>query len=148
MDITIQPATPHQSAELSAIALKAKGHWGYSSEQLELWRSEFLTISPEYIQANHVWVATVDSPQPLGFAAVEQQGEEVMLEHLWVLPEFIGKGIGKRLFLFVATLFPRFVFTSDPHADDFYYKLGAQKIGEYTSVLQNRTLTKFEYGSR
>lgn len=147
MDIIIQPAAPHQAADLSAIAHKAKGYWGYSSEQLERWKSEFLTISPEYIEANRVWVATVDTPQPVGFAAIEQHGSEAVLEHLWILPGYIGKGIGKRLFLYVTTIVPRFVFTSDPHADEFYRKLGARKIGEYNSVLQNRTLTKFEYSS-
>ena len=144
MDITIQTAAPQQAADLSAIALKAKAYWGYSSAQLEQWKSEFLTISPEYIQANRVWVAAVDS-QPAGFAAIEQHGEEAWLDHLWVLPEYIGRGIGRKLFLHVAVAFPRFVFTSDPHADDFYHKLGARKIGEQYSVLQNRTLTKFEY---
>jgi GNAT superfamily N-acetyltransferase len=147
MDITIQLAAPHQAIDLSAIAQKAKGHWGYSSEQLERWRSEFLTISPQYIEANRVWVAMVDTRQPVGFAAIEQHGEEAVLEHLWVLPDYIGKGIGRRLFLYVATIVPRFVFTSDPHADEFYRKLGARKIGVCQSVLQNRALTKFEYVS-
>jgi GNAT superfamily N-acetyltransferase len=148
MGITIQEAAPHQAADLSAIALSAKGYWGYSREQIEQWKSEFLTISPEYIKANRVWVAAADMLQPVGFAAIEQHGEEAILEHLWVLPEYIGRGVGKRLFLHVAGIVPRFVFTSDPHADDFYYKMGAQKIGEYSSVLQQRTLTKFEYISK
>src|SRR5262245_30821945 len=131
MDITIQEALPNQATDLSDIALKAKGYWGYSSEQLDLWRTEFLTVSPEYIKANRVWVASVDGRQPVGFAAVEQHGEEAILDHLWVLPDYMGKGIGRRLFLHVAAMIPRFVFTSDPHADDFYQKLGAQKIGEH-----------------
>jgi GNAT superfamily N-acetyltransferase len=147
MAITIQAALPQQALELSEIALKAKGYWGYSRQQLEQWRSEFLTVSPEYIELNRVWVALVDQ-QPVGFAAVEQQGAEAMLDHLWVLPDYIGRGIGRRLFLHVAAMVPRFVFTSDPHADDFYRKLGAQKIGESYSVFQQRMLTLFEYISK
>jgi GNAT superfamily N-acetyltransferase len=145
MGITIQAAAQHQAADLSAIALSAKGYWGYSSEQLDLWKSEFLTISPEYIGVNRVWVASVDSLKPVGFAAIEQHGQDAILDHLWVLPDYIGKGIGRRLFLHVAATIPRFVFTSDPHADDFYQKMGARKIGDYYSVLQKRMLTKFEY---
>jgi hypothetical protein len=34
--------------------------------------------------------------------------------------------------------YPQIVFTSDPHADGFYRKLGAEKIGDYYSVLQKR----------
>lgn len=148
MDITIREAFPHQAADLSHVALKAKGHWGYSSEQLDLWRTEFLTVSPEYIKANRVWVASVDKPQPVGFAALERRGGEAILEHLWVLPDYIGKGVGKRLFLHVAATVPRFVFTSDPHADGFYQKMGAHKIGDYYSLLQKTLLTKFEYVSK
>ena len=145
MDITIREALPDQATDLSYIALKAKGHWGYSSEQLEQWRTEFLTVSPEYLKTNRVWVASVDKLRPVGFAAIEQRGEEAILDHLWVLPDYMGRGIGKRLFLHVAATIPRFVFTSDPHADAFYRKLGAQKIGDHYSVLQKRMLTKFEY---
>jgi GNAT superfamily N-acetyltransferase len=147
MDITIQAALPAQAADLSAIALKAKAYWGYSSEQLDVWRTEFLTITPEYIEANQVWIACIDPPQPVGFAAIEQHGEEAVLEHLWVLSDYIGKGIGRQLFRHIAATVPRFTFSSDPHADDFYYKMGAQKIGEYESMLQNRMLTVFEYKS-
>lgn len=144
MDIVIQPASPEQAPELSKIALQAKGHWGYSQAQLERWRGAFLTIMPEYIQANQVWMALIDN-QIVGFAAVKQQGAEVMLDHLWVLPAYIGQGIGRRLFYHVAATVLSFVFTSDPHADAFYYKLGARKIGDYYSVLQERMLTKFQY---
>jgi GNAT superfamily N-acetyltransferase len=148
MDITIREALPHQADDLSSIALKAKGYWGYSSEQLDLWRTEFLTVSPEYVKANRVWVASLDKQQLVGFAAIEQSGKEAILDHLWVLPEYIGRGIGKRLFLHVAATIPQFVFTSDPHADAFYRKMGAQKIGDYYSVLQKKMLTKFEYISK
>jgi ribosomal protein S18 acetylase RimI-like enzyme len=145
MDITIRAALPQQAAELSAVALRAKGYWGYSAEQLEVWRKAFLTVSPEYISANRVWAACNEQQQVVGFAAVEQHGEEAVLEHLWVLPDYIGSGIGKRLFRHVAASIPAFVFTSDPHADDFYTKMGAQKTGDYYSVLQKRLLTRFKY---
>jgi hypothetical protein len=37
------------------------------------------------------------------------------------------------------------VFTSDPHADGFYRKLGAERIGDYYSVLQKTMLAKFKF---
>jgi hypothetical protein len=57
----------------------------------------------------------------------------------------MGHGIGRRLFLHAAAHVPGFVFTSDPHADPFYDRMGARKIGEYYSALQERMLTRFEY---
>ena len=147
MDIRIEEALPHQADELSDIAFQAKSYWGYSSQQLDLWR-EFLTISPEYIQNNRVWVAVNESRKIVGFGAIEQGDEGAILEHLWVLPDCIGHGIGKRLFQYVASMIAEFVFTSDPHADDFYLKMGATKNGEYESLLQRRMLTKFRYTSK
>lgn len=145
IQISIREALPHEAPELSAVAFLAKSSWGYTPEQLERWRTEFLTITPAYIAANLVWVAVADPAQPAGFAAVEPHGAEAVLEHLWILPDYMGHGIGKRLFLHAAAHVSRFVFTSDPHADPFYYRMGARKIGEYYSMLQERTLTRFEY---
>lgn len=148
MDILIQAALPRQAAALSEIALKAKAHWGYSAEQLERWRTAFLTITPDYIEVNRVWVAVTDTQQTAGFAAVVLHGDEAVLDHLWVLPDYIGRGVGTRLFLHVAATVAEFVFTSDPHADEFYRKMDAQTIGDYYSVLQERTLTRFRYTSK
>jgi GNAT superfamily N-acetyltransferase len=62
-----------------------------------------------------------------------------------VLPDYMGHGIGKRLFRHVAATTPAFVFTSDPHADDFYHRMGAHKIGDHYSALQETMLTTFRY---
>ena len=50
-----------------------------------------------------------------------------------MLPAFVGMGIGRRLFLQVASESPSFTFTSDPHADGFYMRMGARVIGKVAS---------------
>lgn len=145
-EIIIQEALPYQASKLSEIALLAKGHWGYSREQLDSWRVEFLTITPEYIKENHVWTASVDE-YTAGFAAIEHYESNAILEHLWILPDYTGRGIGKTLFLYVAERFPEFEFTSDPNANTFYEKMGAVKIGESYSVLQDKMLSVFKFTS-
>jgi len=140
---------PEEAAALTGIAIRAKGHWGYSEEQLAHWSREFLTVSPDYIATNRAWVGCVDS-QPVAFAAIKQEGNELVLDHLWVLPEYIGKGIGRELFLHAARCVremnrSEFSFTSDPHADGFYHRMGAEKIGEHHSDFQQRVLTRFRY---
>jgi GNAT superfamily N-acetyltransferase len=150
--VNIRPAIPGQAQVLTSIAIKAKGHWGYSEQQLAFWSSESLSVSPEYVAANLVWVASVDS-QPVAFAALKKEGAETILDHLWVLPERIGQGIGRELFLHLAQHLKgmdcrEFLFTSDPHADGFYYKMGAEKIGDWHSGFQGRVLTKFRYRVR
>lgn len=62
----------------------------------------------------------------------------------------MGKGIGRDLFFHVERLMDsmncrEFLFTSDPHADGFYYRMGAEKIGDYNSGFQQRVLTKSRY---
>jgi len=140
---------PGEAEVLTDIAIKAKGHWGYSDVQMAHWAKQFLTVSPEYVAANHAWVASVDS-RPVAFAAIKLEAAETILDHLWVLPAYIGQGIGKSLFLHAALCMDamhchEFVFASDPHADGFYYKMGAAKIGDNHSGLQARALTKFRY---
>ncbi|MCB0107268.1 MAG: GNAT family N-acetyltransferase [Caldilineaceae bacterium] len=144
MNVTIHPARPAHAEALSDIALRSKGHWGYSSEQLALWREEFLTFTPEFIRDNQVWIAVADE-QIVGFAAIKEEDGTAILDDLWVLPAYIGRGVGRQLFGHVAAHVPEFIFTSDPHADNFYYKMGAEKIGEQPSTIQGRTLTLFRY---
>lgn len=149
MEITIRAASPDQAAELSDIAFHAKGYWGYDREILERWRTEFLTFTPEFIRDNQVWVAVVDD-KVVGFAALKEEestegGAKTILDDLWVRPEYIGRGVGKRLFQHVAAHVSEFIFTADPHADNFYYKMGAKKIGEQESTIQGRMLTMFRY---
>lgn len=145
MRIRVRAARQDEAERLSEIARKAKAHWGYSAEQLESWRGAFLTVTPDYIAAHSVWAAADSSDCPVAFAALERSAECDVLEHLWVLPDTMNLGIGRRLFQRVAFESPDFTFTSDPHADDFYYRMGARKIGEKTSAYQGRALTKFRY---
>lgn len=144
MTITIREATPQDADTLSTIAQAAKAYWGYTQTQLDGWRDEFLTITEEFVIEHQLWVA-LDEGKVIGFAAIITEPNQYILDHLWVLPSYIGKGIGKQLFQYVASVFPEFVFTSDPNADGFYRKMGAVKIGEEYSILQDKMLTVFRY---
>jgi len=149
MEFTIRKALPEEAAALSNIAIQAKAHWGYAKEQLEVWGREFLTMSSEYISDHYVWVACIHSGA-VGFSGVSINDAEAELDHLWVLPTYIGQRIGTQLLLYTAQRlqemgYSEMVFTSDPHANGFYRKLGAERIGEYYSVLQNTTLAKFKF---
>lgn len=141
----IHDATPREAGQLSGIARRAKAHWGYAPEQIERWRGSFLTVTADYIAAQQVWVAVTGSDEPVAFAALEHHEGDAVLEHLWVLPEYMSQGIGTRLMKYAARAAPEFIFTSDPHADAFYLKLGARRVGEVFSHLQGRTLSKFIY---
>src|SRR5580658_663528 len=118
MNFTIRAAEPGEAEELTRIALSSKGHWGYSERQLGYWLDKFLKVSADYVRANKVWVAEIDTTLA-GFAAIKDRGAASELDHLWILPDYIGKGIGKALFASVASHVAatgrrELVFTSDP----------------------------------
>lgn len=145
MNAAIRCAGPEEAERLTEIACLSKAHWGYSPAQIESWRAQFLTVTAEYVKAHKVWVAADPCGAAVGFAALERRNAGSVLEHLWVLPAYIGRGIGRRLFQQVACSADEFTFTSDPHADDFYRRMGAEKIGEVTSDYQGRNLSEFRF---
>ena len=145
MPFNLRPARPEEAGWLTEIACRAKAHWGYSAEQITAWKPAFLTITSDYVRRHSLWIAEAETGQPVAFAALEQAAAGATLEHLWVLPRFMGRGIGSRLFHHVAGRAPAFTFTSDPQADGFYLKLGARSIGKVESAHQGRGLSLFRY---
>lgn len=133
MVIDILCTTPDQAKTLTQIAFAAKRHWGYPERWIQLW-SPILTITPEFIERNVTHVAFLDKTA-VGFFAISLEGEKASVEHLWVLPEHIGKGIGAKLFKNMLSkcreLGVRVVeIESDPNARGFYEHMGAKKVGE------------------
>jgi GNAT superfamily N-acetyltransferase len=144
----IRAARPDEAAALSAIAFAAKAHWGYPARWLELWRPA-LTIAPEFVAAHPVFVVerTADAGGGVaGWSALVPPAPEAgdrrewTLEHLWVLPAEMGRGVGRRLFdaaadharaAGAATL----SIDGDPNALPFYLRVGAVQIGAIRDTL-------------
>ena len=125
---------PEQAGVLTTITLAAKRHWNYPENWIKTWLPS-LMITPEYILVNEIWVAIVDE-QCVAYYSLKPEGEYLWLDNLWVLPEFMGQGIGKQLFQHalgrvrvcgVSIL----KIEADPNAQAFYEKMGARKIGEH-----------------
>jgi len=130
-----------QSERLTEIAHAAKRHWGYPERWMELWKGA-LTITPEYISNNGVYSAT-DGEEVVGFYALIISGDKATLDHLWVDPKYIGRGLGKALFNHaVENAADHHVSVieveSDPNAEGFYKHMGARRIGETSSELDGQ----------
>jgi GNAT superfamily N-acetyltransferase len=50
----------------------------------------------EYVARHEVYVAVVDD-RTVGFSALVRRGDECELDHLWMVPEHIGTGMGRAL---------------------------------------------------
>lgn len=134
--VRIRRATPEDTATLTQIAHDAKRHWGYPDHWIQHWRDD-LTISDDFINSNPVYVAEHEGTV-VGFYALVVGQAKAVLDHLWVTPEHIGSGIGKQLFLHAMQgAAERNVtaveISSDPHAEGFYQKMGAYRMGETVS---------------
>ena len=139
--MTIRSASPEDGPTLTTIALDAKRYWGYPEHWIKHWESD-LTISPDFIRENHVYVVENDG-EIRGFYALCVTGNKAELEHMWVTPESIGTGIGKELFLDAmdraTTLRVREIeISADPNAAGFYERMGASQIGETESSIDGQ----------
>ncbi len=142
MTIRIVRATPEHAVRLTQIAHSAKSYWGYPAHWIELWRNQ-LTITAAYVQASEVYAAVDADDVLLGFYALGGEGEKRTLEHLWVQPSSFGAGVGRQLFEHavarVRELGGRTLeIESDPHAEGFYQRMGAETIGEVTYKLEGQ----------
>jgi N-acetylglutamate synthase-like GNAT family acetyltransferase len=142
--VRIRKAATEDAPALTRIAHEAKRHWGYPEHWLQHWQDE-LTISPDFIAGNDVYVAE-DESGLVGFYALIIRKEKAELDHLWVTPQYIGTGVGKELFLHAMQHAARervaeVEISSDPNAEGFYRKMGAHRIGETVSEVDGEPRT-------
>jgi ribosomal protein S18 acetylase RimI-like enzyme len=141
MEVQIRRAKPEQAHDLTQIALAAKRHWEYPERWMELWKPQ-LTFSPEYFAENESWVAE-SQDAPIAFYTLLEKDGNGWVENLWVLPEYIGKGVGKKLFLDALQRcrqrgYKCLQLEADPNAVGFYEKMGMKKIGERASEVEGQ----------
>ena len=147
----IRRAAAEDADTLSDLAHRAKAHWGYPASWMREWDAQ-LTIIPGYLELHDVFVAE-ENGAIVGMCALEDQHVRWHLEHVWVEPDFHGRGVGRALVLHaldqarhrhggVVELF------SDPFASGFYERLGARRAGDVAAPMpgaRDRTLPRYEF---
>ncbi|PWB71645.1 MAG: GNAT family N-acetyltransferase [Anaerolineales bacterium] len=141
MNARIRPVDPDEADALSQIAFSAKGHWNYPEHWLEIWRPQ-LTFTPDYFEENESWAAEADGA-PVGFYTIQNRNGNAWIENLWVLPGYIGRGVGRRLFLHALSRSRQkgyliLQLEADPNALGFYERMGMRKIGERRSEVEGQ----------
>jgi len=145
--IRIRRARPAEADELTRIAHAAKRHWRYPEAFIRRWRAD-LTVTGALIASSPVYCAA-RGPIVLGFYALSGARRTRELEHLWVRPDHIGSGVGRRLFQHLRRTLRRARVTrvriaSDPHAEGFYCRMGARRVGSVASTPAGRRLPLLE----
>ena len=137
----IRQASPGDAARLTEIAHDAKRYWGYPEHWIKHWQAD-LTITPEFIANNDVYVAEQEG-ELLGFYALIVRENKAELDHMWVAPKHVGSGVGKELFIHAMQRaagqdVSEVQISSDPHAEGFYQKMGATRVGEVASEIDGQ----------
>ncbi len=134
-------ATPADAALLTEIAYAAKRHWGYPERWIESW-SDTLTIRAEFIAANVAYCAMEDG-RAVGFYLLTSESDGLHLDHLWVAPRAMGRGMGRALFEHARdqtrSLGHRTLrIEADPNAEGFYARMGARRVGVTVTSIEDQ----------
>ncbi len=152
MSVWVRLASEDDAPALSALALRAKSHWGYPPDWIDLWREE-LTITPAYLARHTTFVAT-EEDTPIGMCVLERRDGECSVENVWIAPDRHGQGVGRALVMRALREAGHAGMTSvrvvsDPFAEGFYTRLGAERCGEVRAPMPgapDRTLPVLVFG--
>ena len=155
----IRKANTADALTLTTIAFSSKRYWNYPEAYFENWAKE-LTITGEYIKKNLVYIFVKDS-RIIAFYSIKHLhepvaiGNEILepgiwLDHMFVVPEYIGNGTGSALFKHCVSIMKEngwdtFKILSDPNAKDFYIKQGCRYLKEIPSSIEGRTTPLLDY---
>jgi predicted N-acetyltransferase YhbS len=149
--INIREALAEEAESLSDLALRSKGHWGYSRDFLEACREELVVDSTRVGADDYLCFVAQDGTTAVGFYTLERlSATRYELEALFVEPMRIGSGIGRRLIDHAVGLLSErgaqlLTIQSDPNAAAFYQAAGAQRVGMRESAsVAGRELPLFE----
>ena len=132
-------ARPEDAEALTEIAHAAKRHWGYPENWIAAWR-DILTMRPQFIAGNTAYCA-VEENRTIGFYVLTTEDDGLHLDHLWILPDAMRRGIGRALFEHAAAEASRLGFNlikieADPNAEGFYKRMGATRVGTALSEVE------------
>jgi len=155
----IRQATPDEHRILTEISFASKKYWDYPAHFFDIWQKE-LTITREYVLQNKVFVIEIEEAIVGYYSLVELENDlhiseitlkaGLWLEHMFLQPSFIGKGLGTKLFYHcMRTCGLKNISTvnilADPNAKGFYQKMGCRFTADYPSSIEGRTTPFLEF---
>ncbi|MCE1254287.1 MAG: GNAT family N-acetyltransferase, partial [Anaerolineae bacterium] len=95
--MVILPAQEKDAALLREICLKSKAYWNYPREWMDQ-LSHSAIITSESINRDIVCKIMHENETLGWYRLITESSNGALLEDLWVLPDAIGRGIGRMLF--------------------------------------------------
>jgi N-acetylglutamate synthase-like GNAT family acetyltransferase len=139
----IERALTEDHLALTELTKKSKAFWKYDEQQMKEWTN--CSITPEYILNNETYKLVLHDKIVGYYSLTKISPKTAMLDNLFVSPEFIRNGFGKRLVADVLkkaaeSQYSSIIFHSDPYAELFYKNLGFIKTGEVPTAAKDRFL--------
>ena len=144
----------HEISELSGgdagamtdLAIRSKSHWRYTEQQMAVFRRE-LSFTADTIQARTAF-GIKSKDRLTAFYTLRHVDRDIELEHMFVDPRFLKRGLGSKLFEHARkqaqhTEATHLTIMSDPHAAGFYTAMGCELTKEIPSSIPGRTIPLF-----
>ena len=131
--VTVRAARPADHGRLRELTFESKAHWGYDRDLVRRW-ADGLSFDGEQER----WVADADGEVVAWAALVPPVDRVAVLDHLWVAPAAMGRGLGSRLFQLAADRArelgaERLEWSAEPNALGFYEKLGGRTLRDHVT---------------
>ena len=150
----IKRAVVEDADRLTELSFASKRYWRYPEHYFRVWKSE-LTITDRYIQENRVYTLS-NGTTVVGYYGLVELKEHLevvgitlwpgyWLDHMFVDPAHIGKGIGRMLFDHLVGFCTKekieaVHLLADPYAMEFYEKMGCTFVENVESTIQGRSV--------
>jgi GNAT superfamily N-acetyltransferase len=148
MTDVIRRVIPAEAPLLNELTGRSALSWGYEPEFLD-WEPESIRVTPEFIASSPVFVLE-EAGRIVGYYGLLGEPPEMALDKLFVEPDRIGTGCGKRLWQHaVATAREMgasvLTLASDPNAAPFYRAMGAEWVREEPTSRPDWALQMFRF---
>ena len=132
-------AEPADAPELQAVFLAAKAHWGYPADWMAR-LAQIVVVTPAYVAGNDTWKLVGDG-RICAWTSLHFHRDTVTLDNLWVRPDCMNRGLGRRLFTHAVERCrvagaARMTIEADPNATGFYEHMGARVIGQVRTEME------------
>lgn len=118
---------------LRELTFESKAHWGYDRGFVRAWADGL-----EFPRGGERWVAEEDGTIVAWAALTPPRDGVAVLDHLWVDPACLGRGIGTQLFRLAAERArelgaERMEWGAEPNAVGFYEKTGGRFLRDHVT---------------
>lgn len=141
-DIQIKNAEVSDIDILNKISVESKMYWNYPQAWIDNWK-DVLTLTEKHFNEQHIYKLE-KAGSIIGFCSIVENEKDYEVVHLWLIPEYIGKGYGKLLLNETIKRVVKndkdIIVESDPNSEAFYASQGFRTFDKRESYPKGRFL--------